>query len=144
MITEKSCGAVVFTRQQGRILYAIICSVAGICGFPKGHMEKNETEKQTALREVLEETGLKITLLEGFREECRYPITVSGEVRNKQVVLFLGEYENQRPTPQKSEVCDIRLLDYTQAMSVLRFEDSRRILTNANRYLLSLQQGECR
>ena len=48
MITEKSCGAVVFTRTGSDIRYLIIQSKEGIYGFPKGHVEDDETEQQTA------------------------------------------------------------------------------------------------
>lgn len=34
----------------------------------KGHMEKDESEHQTAMREILEETGLTVKFVEGFRE----------------------------------------------------------------------------
>ena len=69
MITEKSCGAIVYTKDNGSIQYVIIRSKEGFYGFPKGHMEENETEEETALREVAEETGLTITLVPGFRTE---------------------------------------------------------------------------
>ena len=49
---EVSGGAVVFTRQKDEILYVIIQSIEGYYGFPKGHIEKNETEEEAALREI--------------------------------------------------------------------------------------------
>ena len=55
---EKSCGAIVFTRRNGQILFVIVQEQAGTYSFPKGHMEGDETEAETARREVFEETGL--------------------------------------------------------------------------------------
>ena len=72
MKTEKSCGAVVFTRENGSIKYVIIESKSGVFGFPKGHIEKGETEEQTALREILEETSLSVTPVDDFRLEESY------------------------------------------------------------------------
>ena len=43
MTYETSCGAVVFTRRGGEIFYVIIRSIEGYYGFPKGHMEGDET-----------------------------------------------------------------------------------------------------
>ena len=63
MIVEKSCGAIVYTKDHGDILYVIIRSKGGIYGFPKGHMEGNETEAETAFREIFEETGLTVKLI---------------------------------------------------------------------------------
>lgn len=64
---ENSCGAVVFTRHKGEIQYVIIQSLEGYYGFPKGHMEGIEEEKETALREIYEETGLRVHILDGFK-----------------------------------------------------------------------------
>ena len=45
----------------------------GHWGFVKGHVEDNETEKETALRELKEETGLsKVEFIEGFKEKTHY------------------------------------------------------------------------
>ena len=60
MKKEVSCGGVVFNRRNDEILYVIVQSLEGYYGFPKGHMENNETEEQTAVRGIYEETGLKV------------------------------------------------------------------------------------
>ena len=65
MVNEKSCGAIVFSYENGIRKY-VITRGTGIykefCGFPKGHMEPGETETETALREVKEETGLDVSV----------------------------------------------------------------------------------
>ena len=55
MKLEKSCGAVVYTLKNGKPQYVIVQSLEGFYGFPKGHIENNETEKETAIREIYEE-----------------------------------------------------------------------------------------
>lgn len=135
MRKEKSCGAVVYTRDNGGIRYVIIRSKAGTYGFPKGHVEGAESEQETALREVLEETGLSVQLLDDFRKEDRYSFVCENQTILKQVVYFLGEYSNQVPVPQESEVGEICLMDYETAMSVLRFENLKATLTQAHRRL---------
>ena len=134
MTYEKSCGAVVFTREGDEIKYLVIKSLTGIYGFPKGHIEQGETEEETALREVLEETGISVALLSGFRVEEEYPLPQK-EDTIKQVVYFLGEYCDQEPRYQASELSDAVLVDYETAMSLFQFDSSRRILTEANKFL---------
>ena len=68
---EKSCGAVIF-RQAPELEVLIIRQNQGHWCFPKGHVEGNEDETETARREVKEETGLDIRFLGGFREETHY------------------------------------------------------------------------
>ena len=135
MITEYSCGAVVFTREDGCIRYVIIRSKEGFYGFPKGHREGAESEEETALREILEETGLTVTLLDGFRAEDYHPFACDGETRMKHVVYFLAKYAHQTPTAQASELDSIRLMDYDAAMNAFQFENSRRILSEAHQFL---------
>lgn len=136
MVTEKSCGAIVFTKESGQIRYVIIQSKEGIYGFPKGHMEGTETEIQTALREIAEETGLSVNMIDGFRTEDVHTFTRDGKTRLKHIVYFLGEYSNQIPTAQISELRSVCLLDYETAISVFQFESSRRLLTEAHNFLM--------
>ena len=136
MIYEKSCGAVIFTRMNNEIKYLLIRNLGGIYGFPKGHVEQGETEEQTALREVFEEVGLAVKLVSGFRSEDEHPIPQK-ENTMKQIVYFLGEYSNQEFTYQKEELTDALLTDYETAMTLFQFDSSKRILTEANNFLLS-------
>ena len=136
MIYEKSCGAVVFTRMNNKIQYLLIRNLTGIYGFPKGHVEQGETEEQTALREVFEEVGLAVKLVSGFRSEDEHPIPQK-ENTMKQIVYFLGEYSNQEFTYQIEELTDALLTDYETAMTLFQFDSSKRILTEANNFLLS-------
>ena len=59
MVLEKSCGAIVYTIENGEIKYLIVEEASGSHSFPKGHMENEETEEETALREIREETNLE-------------------------------------------------------------------------------------
>ena len=133
MKQEKSCGAVVFTRVGSEIRYVLAQSRAGHYGFPKGHVESGETEKETALREIFEEVGLRPVLLDGFREVSEYEIPSLG-IR-KQVVLFLGYYESQEIVPQESELKKAVAVSYEEAISLLEHEDNKRILTSAEAFL---------
>ena len=69
---EKSCGAVIFykTRQDTKILL-VKNNNGRYWSFPKGHIEDGENEHQTAIREIKEETGLDVTIFNGFREKIQ-------------------------------------------------------------------------
>ncbi len=136
MITEKSCGAVVFIKENGQIKYVIIKSQEGFYGFPKGHMEGIETEIQTALREVAEETGLSVHIVSGFRTEDSYPFNRSGKTRIKHIVYFLAEYSNQTPIVQETELSSIDLMEFDTAISAFQFDSSKRILAKAHDFLM--------
>ena len=60
MKKEFSAGAVIFREEKGRILFLLIYSARNrVWGFPKGHVEAGESEKDAAKREIKEETGLR-------------------------------------------------------------------------------------
>ena len=134
MQLEKSCGGVVFTRENGEVRYVIIRHRAGHCGFPKGHMEPGETEAQTALREIREEVGLNCMLLEGFRQQDQYPLPKKPGTM-KQVVYFLAEFADQAICIQPEEVSEVYLLPFEEALQMLPFLEAKRILTEADRFL---------
>ncbi|MBR3018950.1 MAG: NUDIX domain-containing protein [Clostridia bacterium] len=127
---EKSCGAVVFSRKDGEIRFVIVQEMAGAYSFPKGHMEGNETEEQTARREVFEEIGLRPAFLDGFRETDEYDLREKPGTR-KRVTYFLAEYQDEPLTPRPGEIRDIQLLTYDQAMRLFEYEGTRRVLTAA-------------
>ncbi len=130
---EKSCGVIVFTRKNGEIKYVVIESINGFYGFPKGHVENSETEKQTALREVFEEVGLKPNLIDGFRETVEYYIP-SIDVQ-KQVVYFLGEFKNQEIVFQKEELSSAQLLSFDEANNKFTHENNKELLLKAHLFL---------
>lgn len=133
MTFEKSCGAVVFTRENGQIRYVLAQAAGGHYGFPKGHVEAGETETDTALREVFEEVHLRPTLIDGFREVSEYYIPAIDV--EKQVVFFLGEYAGQDIQYQKEELRSAALVTFDEAMELLQHEENKRILTYANIFL---------
>ena len=138
MKTEKSCGAVVFTRENGEIRYVIIREREGFYSFPKGHIEDGETEEQTALREIREETGLDVEVIDGFRTEDSHPLVREGKPNViKLIVYFLAEYAGQKLTAQPEEISDISLMSYDQAMESFQYVSSRRILTEAKEFIMT-------
>ena len=137
MIMEKSCGAVVFTKDAEGIKYVIVETKNGFFGFPKGRVEEKETEQETAKREVLEETGLHVEFLNNFLEEDTYSFQFNGEIRMKRIVYFLARFSDQIPVAQETELKSIHLMDYKSALSAFQFESSKRILTAAHKFLTS-------
>ena len=134
---EYSCGAVVFTRIGGVPHYLLVRAKdqrEGCHGFPKGHMVPGETEEQMALREIFEETGLRVQLLEGFRAVTEYPLPCPPDTR-KRVVFFLAEYKNQPVRIQESELAGFALAPFDEALALTEYADSRQILTDAHAFL---------
>ena len=130
---ERSCGMVLVTTENGEERYLLIQNENGICGLPKGHMESGETEEETALREVWEETSVRPELIPGFREEIRYSMSNGND---KTVAFFLGRFANQTPAQNEGfERFSFLLLPFQQAYDHLSFANTKGVLKKANAFL---------
>lgn len=129
---EKTCGAVLYTEQNGERKYLLIKNESGHIGFPKGHIELNETEEETAFREVFEETGFTVTLDKNFRMQYQY---VTLENTQKSCVYFLAYYDFAPAKIQESEISQSWLVPYAEAMMILNFVQDKEILAAAEKRL---------
>ncbi len=130
---EYSCGAVVYRIINGMRRYLLIKNRRSAhWGFPKGHIERGETDEDTARREVLEETGIHIQILPQFASKSEY--TIQGRVE-KSVTIFLAKTQDTQTTIQREEIEDYIWLNFDKAMDTLRFINDRNILQSAHDFL---------
>ena len=133
MKREKSCGALVYRKEQDTIkLLLLKHRFGGHWSFPKGHVEAGEKEYETALREVREETGLVIRLQSGFRQAVEY--FPKPNVK-KQVVYFLGEAMDSHYVMQEEEISEITWTDLENAYQMVTFKNDKNLINEARRYL---------
>lgn len=129
MRREKSCGALVLRRNgESYDLVLIRHRFGGHWSFPKGHVEAGESERQTALREVREETGLTIRLLGGFRESVEY---YPRQGIKKQVVYFLGMAQGEELVRQEEEISEITWVPLLKAGEMVTFANDKRLIRMA-------------
>jgi bis(5'-nucleosidyl)-tetraphosphatase len=134
MFNEKSCGAVVFTKNS-EVNYLLLHYEAGHWDFVKGNVEPNETEKDTAIRELKEETSIvDAKFVDGFREKIAYFYRRQGATIHKEVVFFIIEAHTGKVELSHEHV-GYDWLDYKNAMERLTFRNARSILQNAHELL---------
>ncbi|MBI5754500.1 NUDIX domain-containing protein [Candidatus Peregrinibacteria bacterium] len=132
---EKSCGIVLFREKDGINLFLLLHYPSGHWDLPKGHVEKGETEHQTAARELLEETGIAdIQFIDGFREEISYKYRRNKKISNKQVVFFLAKtsLENIKIS---FEHRGFKWLPYEAAFNKLTFDNAKNLVKKAENFL---------
>lgn len=126
---EKSCGAIVYRKFHGNIELLLIKNQnGGHWSFPKGHVEAGETEEQTALREIKEETGIDVILDTSFRKVITY--APKKEI-TKDVVYFLGKATSYDYTPQEEEIAKIKWVEINHAGTMLSYDNDRQLVTQA-------------
>ena len=129
---EHSAGAVLYTLNDGEPYFVIVMEKSGYYGFPKGHLEGDETEEQAALREILEETNISAILDTNFKITDEY---MKAKRTRKCVTYFAAYYVDQSPSNASNEVRGVYTLPYGKAMEKLSFESSREILRSFREYL---------
>ncbi|MDR0991946.1 MAG: NUDIX domain-containing protein [Ruminococcus sp.] len=133
MTLEKSCGAIVYRRHSGNIELLLIKHVnSGHWSFPKGHVEENESEIETARREILEETGIDVIIDNSFRETVTY---FPKKDTKKNVIYFLAKAKNFNFAKQDEEVEDIRWVDMGEVHNILTYENDKTIADKAKKMI---------
>jgi len=129
---EKSCGGVVYKIENSIKLFLVVHMQLGHWTFPKGHVEKGESEEETAIREIKEETNIDVRLLDGFRKTTEYSPRANAI---KEVVYFIGVPVSNEIICQLSEVREAKWEPLEKAKKILTYQNDRDILCLANHYL---------
>ncbi|MFQ6135739.1 MAG: bis(5'-nucleosyl)-tetraphosphatase [Candidatus Hydrothermarchaeales archaeon] len=135
MELENSSGAVVFKRDGG-LKYLLLHYGAGHWDFPKGNIEEGEDPKETARREIAEETGIDdVEFLEGFEDEVSYTFKRRKEVVYKEVTFYLAQTEAEE-VELSYEHMGYEWLGYEDALERLTYKNAKEVLKRANQFLV--------
>ena len=119
-VEEKACGCII--AENEKIL--LIRQISGMWGFPKGHVEDGETEEQTAIREVKEETNIDVKIDNTKRYVMHYN---TDKNKYKEVVLFVGKKVGGYLRMQPEEIIEAGWFDYKDTMKILSYENTREL-----------------
>ena len=133
---ENSCGAIVFNENTEKIL--LVKMHNGNWGFPKGHIEKDETKEETAIREVLEETNVRIKIIPNFEREIKY---IPNEKTIKKVTIFIGITQDEEVTIDTFEIEDFKWCTYEEALKLVTYKLQKDVLENARKVFIKSKTG---
>ena len=135
-VPEKSCGIVVFREENGVRLYLVLHYTERHWDLPKGHVEKGETEEETARRETAEETGIRqLEFLPGFHHTISYTFKRAGKNIPKDVVFFLAKTD-EKEVKLSDEHIGFAWLPYNAALRRITYPNARSVLEYAEDALL--------
>ena len=133
---EESFGVVPFSKASGRWEVFLIQHQRGRhWGFPKGHPEAGETPKQSALRELKEETNLDV--IRFFQEEPfeeQYTFTAEGRRINKKVSYFVAEVGGT-VILQEKEIQSGIWVPFPEAIKKVTHQEGKKILLQVEKIL---------
>lgn len=120
MKKEKSCGTIII--ENNKVL--LIQQTDNAWGFPKGHVENNEKEQETAIRETKEETNLDVEIISNKKYITNYKI--NNEI-DKEVIFFLAKKTSDKIKKQDEEIKNIKWVDLNQAFDIITYENTKDI-----------------
>lgn len=132
MIYEKSCGTILLREGEGGPEVLLLRHRSGHWDFPKGHVEAGESERQTALRELREESGLIGEITGSFRSSVRYSPYPGCE---KEVVFFIARPLSDTLLLQQEEVSEGGWFSLDKALDTITYDSSKALLREAAEYL---------
>lgn len=140
MKKEQSAGAVIFMKKGGKRNYLLLHyqpdkrRKRSFWDYPKGHIEKGESENMAAKREIKEETGLDVKFIDGFRQDIKYYFKVQDNTIFKTVVFFLAETKTDKVVLSPEHV-GFKWLPFQKALQSLTFKNGKSTLKKADKFL---------
>jgi len=122
MKKEKSCGCIII--EEDKVLLIKQKNDSCWC-FPKGHIEKNEREFETAKREVLEEVGIEVEIDLKTRYETTYKINNQIE---KTSVYFVSKPLTHNIKIQTEEIIEAKWYNLSTALTIITYDNLKEIL----------------
>ena len=140
MSKATSCGGVVIFRGKILVLYKNYKNRYEGWVLPKGTVEQGEEFKDTALREVREESGVEASIIK-YIGKSQYSFTVSDDVIDKEVHWYLMMADSYYTKPQREEYfIDSGFYKYYEAYHLLKFPNEKQILERAYNEYLNLKK----
>lgn len=129
---EFSSGGVIIKNTGAEFKVLLIKDGYGRWTWPKGNIEKGETSKEAAIREIMEEVGLKkIKLIEKI-DNIRYFYRLEGRLISKTVYIYLFKAEgNERLKVLRSEIEGAEWFSPQEAIKKIEYKGAKRILKKA-------------
>ncbi len=131
MIEATSCGGVVIFRGKILLLFKSYRNKYEGWVLPKGTVEEGEEYKDTAIREVKEETGVDARII-SYIGKSRYTFNVPEDTVEKDVHWYLMTSDSYYSRPQREEYfVDSGYYKYHEAYHLLKFSNEKMILEKA-------------
>jgi 8-oxo-dGTP pyrophosphatase MutT (NUDIX family) len=105
----------------------------GFWGFPQGHKEKGETETQTLIREVFEETGIVCLYIQSYIGRIHYSYFKADGMKSEKEVRFYSATTTTRNVTISKEHDDYKWVKFSDALCIIDHRQLKSILVRGHR-----------
>ena len=133
---EKSCGAVVYKKEGDELKFLLVYQNNGHYSFPKGHVEEGETELETTIREIKEETNLDVEVDTNFRSVISYLVESKNVMKDS--VYFVATPKTFDLKNQEGEITECTWNTYEDTLNKLEFDNIKEVFEKAYNYIKSI------
>lgn len=131
---EYSAGAFIYKKEGDKVLILFLVRDNKKFDIPKGHIEKGENAEQAGKREIMEESGLNVEFIPGFKDISKYFFLEKGVKILKRVTLFLAKIENEK-VKVSEEHTGFRWMGRDEALDKIGYKDMKKLLKRAYDYI---------
>ena len=129
---EFSSGGIIIKKWGRGLQILLIKDSYGRWTWPKGNIQKGESSKDAALREITEEVGLKNIRVEDKVGQTQYFYRMKGQLIFKTVFIYLVEARGrEKIVIQKEEIETGKWLSPARAMKKLEYKGAPQLLKKA-------------
>ena len=136
MVLEQSIGAVIRHQSQQDLQtsdFLLLKNRRGFWGFPQGHKEKGESEIQTLIREVFEETGISDLEIQSYIGDIRYSYFKGDGMKSEKEVRFYFAITPTKQVKISNEHADFRWVTLSDALNMIDHAKLKQILAKGHR-----------
>lgn len=142
IVREPTSGGIVFrlTKDKKDIEVLLIQDSKNRWTIPKGHIEQGETAKQTAIREIGEEAGLKHIQVLTWLGKIHFKYRRLDRLVLMTTQVYLVRAVDMTETPHKEKWMNgIRWFKFNDALNAIEYEDIEKLMLIAK---TKLRNGE--
>ena len=135
-VHEESSGGIIYRRGKAGIEILLISDAKGRWTIPKGHVEEGEANRQTALREIREETGLRELRIIDWLGKTKFNYRRGDSLVLMTVYVYLIEAggDTDKLTAGDSEgITGVKWFSVNEALDLIAYENMNNLLLLALR-----------
>lgn len=130
VVRETTAGGIVWRRNKdGGIEILLLQDVKGRWSIPKGHIEEGESPKETAEREIGEETGLKEMRIMNWLGKTSFRYRRQNSLVLMTTQIYLVEAKGDTTKIQKEDIYkSLEWLPVNKAVELIEYDDIGKLI----------------